>query len=359
MAKIIYLFLIVSVQLYAQIDRIMELYPLELIDRITENNCKDFGQEIDSLQNPNYFFLSNYQEEEGLYFVKKEGSEWLVFDFQLNLNYGPNTLIKNIKIENDRFIRIETLRFSSGTCPGQYGMMTLLDVKSCSTIKFCNYQQMECYDQDGDISSRTACTVEFLIDNEFIKIQNKSKEVDLDCVESSEYRIEQDRFVKSKYYSRSSKRLYNVNCIDKICTGMLFADIKKVYENASIKQSALYEYGYDSDKPGSEIWIEDEIHFFVIQSDGIVAGLSVISSLYSFNGINTISTVSSIFEKYPEAKLYVDLISNWEYIYLKKEDIRLVFKTDRDNRIGVYDSDPEDAANGIKRKDVKIDLIQI
>jgi len=359
LAKIIYLLLFVAAPLFAQMDQIMELYPLELIDKLTAENREDLGEEMDTLQNQNYFFLSNYQQEEGLYFVKKQGSEWLVFDFQLDSNYGPNTMIRQIKSENEGFVSIASIRFNSGSCPGKYGLLTLLDVNTARYIRFCNYQEMACYDQNGDVSSNSVCSTEFIIENGFMEIRNKSIDIDLDCFESSEYRIEKDRFIKSKYYSRSNKRLFDVNCIDKVCKGMLITDFKKAYKNASFKQSPLYVYGFDSDELGYEVWIDNEIHFFLVVREALVVGVVVLSPKYSMNGINTTTTVSTIFEKYPKAKMYVDLMTNWEYVYLKEAGITLIFKTEENNRIGIYDADPEDAANGILMMDVKIDLIQM
>ena len=55
------------------------------------------------------------------------------------------------------------------------------------------------------------------------------------------------------------------------------------------------------------------------------------------------------FSKYPNVKLNIDLISDWEFVYLKNEKIKFVFKTDKANRIGIYGEDLKAVARKMKR----------
>lgn len=70
-------------------------------------------------------------------------------------------------------------------------------------------------------------------------------------------------------------------------------------------------------------------------------------------------TVEQVLKKHPGNKLRRDLISDWEYLYLKEENVRIVFRTDETNRIGVYDLDPESESTSIKRPKAKVDFIEL
>src|SRR5690606_39863417 len=59
------------------------------------------------------------------------------------------------------------------------------------------------------------------------------------------------------------------------------------------------------------------------------------------------------------SKLHIDLISHWEYIYLRDKNLRLIFKTDNSNRIGIYGNDFEEGSSKLKKENKTIDLIQV
>jgi hypothetical protein len=179
------------------------------------------------------------------------------------------------------------------------------------------------------------------------------------CFGSGVYQISNNSLKKIKDYSEESKAVKPIRWADKIHSGMTIENLVKSYPNAEINQEPQYKYGFGSNELGYEIRINQEVHFFVAAPKEIVGGISVVSSKYSFNGVNTETTISQVLEKYPDSKLHIDLIDDWEYMYLKNEKITLIFKTNSTNRIGIYDFDPEDAANGIKRNDAKINLILI
>lgn len=361
--RIFYIFFLCTFPIFGQTEGALEFYPLKLADTISDfNKIKSLNQ-IDSLKSSDYFFLDTYQNVEGLFFVKKKENKCLVFDFELHLYLGPNTSVSNIKKENNRFVSIQTFRSPSGACANRYGQIILFDIMNFKFISFFNLNQSECYNDYGEISSNSECRAVFKISDEFLEIKSNKKPNDgLWCKESAEYRIEVDKLVKTKYYSETNKRFYPIICYeeDNICTGMNFNALKKKFPNGILEEVPMYEYGYDSDKLGTEFITNGEKQIFVIVDvKNKVTGISFVSSKYKFNGINTETTVFEVLEKYPNYKLHIDLISDWEFIYLKEEKIKLNFKTDNTNRIGIYGADFEEGTSSIKRNSATVDLIQL
>lgn len=145
-----------------------------------------------------------------------------------------------------------------------------------------------------------------------------------------------------------------------VCIGMDLETLKSKYPNAAFNSVAMYSYGYDSDETGIEIILNGDVYFFVnVNIKNKITGISFVSPTFEFNGISTETTIGDIFNKYPESILYIDLISDWEYIYIKEEAILLNFQTNESNRIGIYGDDIEDGTKNIKRKNAKINLISL
>jgi hypothetical protein len=359
--RILYILLFFSIQLFGQSDRIREFFPLIPIDTIYDISEVNKFKKIDSLNIDNHFF--SYKEKDynsGLLLIKKSVNKWIVYDFEDNIFHSSNTKIGNFKKENERFISIQMFRFPSGICSNIYGVFVLLDIVNYKTLNFFNYNEVECINNAGEVSKNEKCEAKIEISNKLLKIKSTKKVDDgLYCIESSEYKIEDDKLIKTKYYSEQTQSFYPIICVENICTGMTFNALKSELPNATFEIAPLYKYGYDSDKLGFEVCINGEILIFIVVNDNLITGITVVSSKYNFRGFNTEMTISQILEKHPESKIYVDLLSEWEYIYLPNEKIRLNFKTDSTNLIGNYKSEGEDGTNLFLRKNAKIDFIDI
>jgi len=361
MKKIFYILLLfTSSQLIGQSKAVIEFYPLSPIDTISSLENVEKLKRIDHLKNDNYFFAVGYRNKDGLFFLKKNRNKWIVFDFEFNLIFGSNNSISKIQKESENFISIQIYRAPSGSCSNIYGFLSLLDIENCKIVNFSNYNSTECYDTNGKVSSKGECKADLEVKNDIIKINSTKKHDDgLYCAESAEYRIENNTLIKTKYYSEATKTFFPIRCFENICTGRNFNDFKKEFPKATFKEIPLFAYGYDSDKLGYEMSINGKVQIFLAVSEEKIAGISFVSPVYEFNGINTTTTILEVFEKYPKIKIHIDLISGWEYVYLKKERIKLNFKTDTSTSIGIYGDDPEDGTTSIKRKNAKIDFIQL
>lgn len=175
----------------------LEFNPLTFIEKISDNEIKSLVK-ADSLNKKDFFFTEQYKDGFGLFLVQKENENWIVYDYELYLNSGRNTVLGNIKEENNRFVSIQTISSPSGICESHYEKQVLIDIIRNEFIDFCTFAQTKCYDENGQISSSSKCKVKFSIKGNFLKIRT-SKTNDLtDCILSGTYKYENRKFVKVK-----------------------------------------------------------------------------------------------------------------------------------------------------------------
>jgi len=175
----------------------LEFYPLTIKDEISDIEAKKL-QKVDSLDKVEYFFTENYKEDYGLFLIKKENKNWIVYDYELYLHGGRNTVIKNIKEENNRFISIKILSSPTGICESNYERVILIDITQNSFTDFFTFSEIKCFDNNGQVSSSSKCKAKFSIKGNLLKIKT-SKTNDLkDCIESGTYKYENQKFVKIK-----------------------------------------------------------------------------------------------------------------------------------------------------------------
>ena len=176
-------------------NNILEFFPLNLIDSISEGDVNSFIK-VDSLKNSNYFFTESYKENYGLFFFKMEREKWSVYDFELYLLCGRNTIIDMIKQENKQFVSVQSLSNPSGVCESNYGRILLIDVLKNEFSNFYNYAQNKCYEENGDVSI-SECKVKFFLKNNSLKILSTKNRLS-DCLESGTYKYNASKFVKMK-----------------------------------------------------------------------------------------------------------------------------------------------------------------
>mgnify|MGYP007011823750 CR=1 FL=1 len=196
MKKIIYIltFLIPNIGLCQNNPDTLELNPLSFIENISDNEKKSLVK-ADSLGKKDFFFTEQYKDDLGLFLVIKENENWVVYDF--GLNFGSNTMIKEFKSENNRFISIQVFRSPSGACSSSYGIIILFDLINNEWTNFYNYNRFECYNDNAEVSSSSKCEVNFSIKDDILKMKSSKKPNDgLYCFESGTYKYENGKFVK-------------------------------------------------------------------------------------------------------------------------------------------------------------------
>lgn len=171
-------------------DNALEFYPLKLVENVSETAVRKM-QKLDSIAHKDFFFITNYKDNHGLFFVKKEKQNWVVYDFELSLNWGPNTTVKMINLESNRFVSVQLYRSPPGTCSTIYGILVLLDTTNSTSVSFFNYNQMDC--KEGKTKE---CKASFSIKDNFLNINSsKANEDGLDCIKSGKYHYTNGKFV--------------------------------------------------------------------------------------------------------------------------------------------------------------------
>jgi hypothetical protein len=174
-------------------EKTLEFYPLKAVDTI-QTNCLTSLLKIDELKNTRYFFTETYMAVYDLFLVKKVAGNWVVYTFDLNLNFGTNTSIKNIKKENNQFISIRVMRTPSGTCTSIYEITILLDIAKIEFTDFFSYSKFDCF--DGNV---TDCKATFSMQENKLEIKSsKTKDDGLSCIESGDYNYENGKFIRIK-----------------------------------------------------------------------------------------------------------------------------------------------------------------
>lgn len=176
-------------------DNSIEFYPLTIVGKVSKTDLMTM-KKIDSLNKKDYFFTENYKEDYGLFLVKKENENWVVYDFELYLNSGHNSIIKSIKKENNRFVSIQVMSMPSGICESHYGKIILIDLIRNEFIDFFNSAESRCYGENGNVTSVSKCYAKFSLKDNFLKIKNSKKGTD--CMESGIYQYRKGKFVKIK-----------------------------------------------------------------------------------------------------------------------------------------------------------------
>lgn len=349
--------------------------PLKAIDTIySKSDIKNhlFSAKI---RNKDYFLLENQYKDglktDGWFLFKKYSDYYVVYDLSLNESvefFTPLAGVKKILSYNEKYILIE----SKSTIGTQRSMteechMQIVNTKDNSFIfiqngnKFSKVQ----YSNDREETYTESCISDIILENNLITVIRNCTvdgEFKIDCTNcfpSGVYLISEGKLRKIKDYSNSSKLLEPVIWVDKIHSGMTIFNLSKAYPNAKLNRVPLFEYGYDSEELGYEISFNQNVQFFVTISSGVVEEVTIVNSKSAIKEIDSEMTLKEVLEKIPDSVLHIDLISNWEYIYVEKHNLKLIFKTDSSNRVGVYEDDFEKGTVKIRKLDKKIDLIQI
>ena len=204
MKSILYIFaiLIPSIGWCQNNPDTLEFYPLTFIEKVSGVNEIKSLIKADSLNKKDYFFTEQYKDDIGLFLINKENENWFVYDF--GLSYGSNCMIKEFKLENNRFVSIQVFRFPSGACSSTYGIIVLFDLINNKWTDFWNFNRFECYNENAEVSSSSECKVDFSIKDNFLKMTS-SKEPDdgLYCFENGTYKYDNGNFVKIEYANKN------------------------------------------------------------------------------------------------------------------------------------------------------------
>lgn len=169
----------------------LEFNPMTIVGEVSSIDVKHL-QKVDNLGKKDYFFTEQYNNNYGLFLVRKENGKWIIYDFVIN--YGSNTKTKEFKFETNRFLSIQVFRFPSGSCESTYGKIILFDLVNNKWTDFWNYNRFQCKDEAAE-----ECKANFTIKGKFLKIKSSKKSNDgLYCFESGIYEYRKRKFIKIK-----------------------------------------------------------------------------------------------------------------------------------------------------------------
>ena len=354
--------LLLSIKAFSQTEGITHFYPLTPIDTIYNSEEVTKSKRIDSLNTMAFFFTYvDPDYKSGLFLNKKYNDKWIRYEFNPEMFSSSNMSIDNFRLVDEKYVFIQVTRFPSGVCSNIFGFLIILNIDTCKTIMIRNYHQQECYDKYARVS-QSECRTTTNLKKGVLTLKRSGNNDRLDCTASAEYKIKNDSLIKTKYYLDLHKNFYPINCNEEyeICTGMDLNILKRKFSKDLFKKIPLYEYGYDSEINGLEICsASGEPQIFLVDNKETVVGICFISPKYQFNGINTQTKVSDILNKYPNSRLYIDLISLFEYIYIDELKIKLIFKTNESNSIGKYETEMEKGTVEVIRPNATPDFIKI
>jgi hypothetical protein len=181
------------------------------------------------------------------------------------------------------------------------------------------------------------------------------------------YEIKDGVLHKTHYYNRTLRSMNPIRYAGKIAQGMTMKEVQFIYPNGYLLEVPRNKFGEDqSDEvTGFEIWDNSELLYFVGthgESDKeFITDIFIVKQI-DFGKIRYYSTIKDILRLYPKCELRIDLISDWEYIYIAELGATLHFKTSERTRVGKYKFDEvsrDMIFESLLRKDALVDFIHL
>lgn len=188
------------------------------------------------------------------------------------------------------------------------------------------------------------------------------------------YEFKDNKLLKIMNYNPLTKGFTKIRYAGGIAIGMTLEDVRLAYPNARFFENEN-AYGTCTDsKIGFELWDADQLLGYALTipvkqntDDETNSGNTnynnekiyrfiVSSPKINFGKINSNSTAAEVLKLYPKANVRLDLLSDWEHIYIQELHIELVFKTDDNNRIGIYKNE---TFTSLRNKKAKADFIVV
>ncbi len=142
--------------------------------------------------------------------------------------------------------------------------------------------------------------------------------------------------------------------------GMNIKEAEKLIANLTKSETEAYDFGFDGGGNASIYSLGNEPILALVpkrDSKEILAIIAISQTLKTNNGLNPISSVKEIIEKYPTMKIDHNLMMNWESMFDYVNNWKFVFNTDENKRIGEYKEN--DVQSKPKAVDTKMDWIAI
>lgn len=161
------------------------------------------------------------------------------------------------------------------------------------------------------------------------------------------------------------KTSYDTIYVDKTYVGMTLTKLKSIYKDLEFIEEPMFFYGVDSEKNGLLLKKNNEPFIFVWtqENSDTINGITILTDQITIdNNVHVGITISDFFNKYKNAKLQIDQISNeTEFGFVMNNlNYRIEFITADSNRVGEYDmTQAEPEFIKLKRPDAKVERIGV
>lgn len=158
---------------------------------------------------------------------------------------------------------------------------------------------------------------------------------------------------------------YDTIFVDKTYVGMTLTKLKSVYKDLEFLEEPVFFYGVDSEENGLLLNKNNKPFIFVWTKENTdtINGITILTDQITIDGnVHVGITISDFFNKYKNAKLQIDQISNETEFSSVMSNLlyRIEFITADSNRVGEYDmtkAEPEFIK--LKRPDAKVERIGV
>ena len=168
-----------------------------------------------------------------------------------------------------------------------------------------------------------------------------------------------------KVDSLNHKTLYDTIFVDKTYVGMTLTKLKAIYKDLDFVKEPMFFYGIDSEGNGLLLKKDNKPFIFVWtkENSDTINGITILSNQITIdNSVHVGITISDFFNKYKNAKLQIDQISNeTEFGFVMNNlNYRIEFITADSNRVGEYDmTQAEPEFIKLKRPDAIVERIGV
>ncbi|HEX4888352.1 MAG TPA: hypothetical protein VFV37_09940 [Luteibaculaceae bacterium] len=356
-----------SVRIFAQSTDLIEFSDLIAVDTLHKPLDGKRYPKMDSLQRSDCFFsYQHIDSKRGLYsdllLIKKYSDHWVVYRLDSEWYSSSNRSPERFESARGPFICIWSRRYPSGTCQSITGCLGLLNTETLKYAEFIDYSYSECPGVGGQVTI-AQCSSKFEIDEAVIRVKQSSDTAAMDnCFPSGAYRLEREGMVKVGYYNSESAEFENIVCDDAalLCTGMPFSELVSQLKGSSRREVSFRFCAAEENQRAIEFYRGDSTWLRVItNADGLVIAYEVYTPVFSFDGLNTFHTPKEVLDLYPQARIHIDSISDWEYISFPNTSMRLIWQTDPTNRVGHHGKDFEAGTRELERPSAKVDFIEV
>jgi len=316
------------------------------------------------------FFISYYQNNRIPSLYKKEDNFCISFD----LGFSDETNYEIIgQSENQQFLYIrEDGDHSAGQTAFGHKTLYIVDIKNNTYLCIEYYSSVSYWGVDENNPSEFPITKEYTVNSSKIAFTKKGFtaitnlfgitsdiKIDYDVIQSGEYELDEFQLKKTKYYDEKSMKFLPIKYIGDIAIGMTLEDLNLVCPYCSfVEKENIYGTCAEENPFGFEVWDGNELLGYVNNNiaENRITNFKAIAPKFNFGKLNTNSTASEVLKYFPKSNVRLDLLTEWEHIYVKELNIELVFKTNDSNRIGKYKN--EDFVK-LKNGKTKVDYIQV